>query len=174
MKLKILKMVSLNLINDDVVILRRSKIIYFKLFIFILINFYLFIYASYSNNDLSAYQVIDFAIPLSLTAPVGDSKRGLDIAISRAGNCLACHIIPNIDEKFQGNIGPSLAGVGNRYTMGELRLRLVDPYIINPNTLMPAFYKNEGLIRVDEKYKGKPILTAQQIEDVISWLVTLK
>ena len=167
-------MVLLDLINNGEIILRRSKIIYFKLFIFILINFYLFICASYSNNELSAYKVIDYAIPLSLTTLKGDSKRGGNIAMSRAGNCLACHEIPNIKDKFQGNIGPSLAGVGNRYTLGELRLRLVDPYIINPNTLMPAFYKSEGLIRVDEKYKGKSILTAQQIEDVISWLVTLK
>jgi sulfur-oxidizing protein SoxX len=82
--------------------------------------------------------------------------------------------VPNINDKFQGNIGPSLAGVGNRYTLGELRLRLVDPYIINPSTLMPAFYKTEGLNRVDDNYMGKPILTAQQIEDVISWLATLK
>ena len=64
--------------------------------------------------------------------------------------------------------------MGNRYTMGELRLRLVDPYVINSKSLMPAFYKNQNLIRVDKKYTGKSILTAQQIEDVISWLATLK
>ena len=117
---------------------------------------------------------MDDTIPLSLTSSNGDLERGREIALSRQGNCLACHVVPNINDKFQGNIGPSLAGVGNRYTLGELRLRLVDPYIINPSTLMPAFYKTEGLNRVDDNYMGKPILTAQQIEDVISWLATLK
>ena len=147
---------------------------YFKLFILIIINFYLFVNITYSNNDTNNYKIVGDTIPLSLTSSNGDLERGRDIVLSREGNCLACHVVPNINDKFQGNIGPSLAGVGNRYTVGELRLRLVDPYIINPNTLMPAFYKSEGLIRVDEKYKGKSILTAQQIEDVISWLVTLK
>ena len=147
---------------------------YFKFFIVFLINFYLFIYSTSANNNLSNYEIVNFAIPLSLTSLEGDPDKGRNIVISREGNCLACHIVPNISDKFQGNIGPSLAGVGNRYTIGELRLRLVDPYVINPTTLMPAFYKNKGLIRVDEKYIGKSILTAQQIEDVISWLITLK
>ena len=147
---------------------------YFKFFIVFSINFYLFIYSTSANNNLSNYEIVNFAIPLSLTSLEGDPDNGRNIVISREGNCLACHIVPNISDKFQGNIGPSLAGVGNRYTIGELRLRLVDPYVINPTTLMPAFYKNKGLIRVDEKYIGKSILTAQQIEDVISWLITLK
>ena len=147
---------------------------YFKFFIVFSINFYLFIYSTSANNNLNNYEIVNFAIPLSLTSLEGDPDNGRNIVISREGNCLACHIVPNITDKFQGNIGPSLAGVGNRYTIGELRLRLVDPYVINPTTLMPAFYKNKGLIRVDEKYIGKSILTAQEIEDVISWLITLK
>jgi len=147
---------------------------YFKLFILIVINFYFFVNTTYSNNDINNYKIVGDTIPLSLTSSNGDFVRGRDIALSREGNCLACHVVPNIDDKFQGNIGPSLADVGNRYTLGELRLRLVDPYIINPSTLMPAFFKTAGLNRVDENYMGKPILTAQQIEDVISWLVTLK
>ena len=153
--------------------MRKNKIMYFKLFMIILINFCIFIYSA-SANALSNYQIIDYAIPLSLTSVSGNPESGRKIVISREGNCLACHKIPNIVDKFQGNIGPSLAGVGNRYTMGELRLRLVDPYVINSKSLMPAFYKNQNLIRVDKKYTGKSILTAQQIEDVISWLATLK
>ena len=101
-------------------------------------------------------------------------EKGKEVVISRVGNCLACHKISAINEPFQGNIGPNLDGVGTKYTQGELRLRLVDPYYLNPESLMPAFFQNENIYRVAKKYSGKTILTAQQIEDVISWLLTLK
>ena len=140
---------------------------YFKFFIVFLINFYLFIYSTSANNNLSNYEIVNFAIPLSLTSLEGDPDNGRNIVISREGKCLACHIVPNISDKFQGNIGPSLAGVGNRYTIGELRLRLVDPYVISSTTLMPAFYKNKGLIRVDEKYIGKSILNNISVSAMI-------
>ena len=92
----------------------------------------------------------------------------------KKGNCLACHNISSLKEPFQGNIGPSLDGIGNKYSEGELRLRLVNPYYLNPNSLMPAFFRKDGLMRVARKYSEKTILTAEQIEDVISWLLTLK
>ena len=137
-------------------------------------SFCLFFNIIYANNDTQMYEIIDYSISKPLTSNIGDPVRGREIVISREGNCLACHNIPDIDDLFQGNIGPSLAGVGNRYTIAELRLRLVNPYVLNPESLMPAFYKVNGLIRVDEKYIGESILNAQQIEDVISWLITLK
>jgi sulfur-oxidizing protein SoxX len=145
-----------------------------KIIIFCIIIFYSFFNTIYASNDTQNYEIIDYAIPKPLTSNIGDPVKGLEIVISREGNCLACHNIPNIDDLFQGNIGPSLAGVGNRYTIAELRLRLVNPYVLNSDSLMPAFYKVNGLIRVDKKYIGESILSAQQIEDVISWLITLK
>lgn len=147
---------------------------YFKIFIKILISIYLFFNITYANSDNQNYEIVDYAIPKPLTSISGDPVNGRDIVLSREGNCLACHNIPDIDDLFQGNIGPSLAGVGNRYTISELRLRLVNPYVLNPNSLMPAFFKVNGLTRVDDKYIGESILSAQQIEDVISWLITLQ
>jgi L-cysteine S-thiosulfotransferase len=90
------------------------------------------------------------------------------------GNCLICHSVPVAAERFQGDLGPPLAGVGSRLTSGQLRLRLIDQTRINPDTIMPAYYRTEGLIRVAPRYQGKPALTAAEIEDVIAWLGTLK
>ena len=147
------------------------KNIIYSLFIFILsFNFSSVIFA----NELVNYEIVDLEIPSPLTSSPGDPGLGKKIAISRSGNCLACHELPNMEKLFHGNIGPSLAGVGNRYNIGELRLRIVNPYIINSNTIMPAFYKVKGLNRVDKKYLGKTILNAQEIEDIIAWLLTLK
>jgi L-cysteine S-thiosulfotransferase len=82
--------------------------------------------------------------------------------------------MPLPQRQFHGTIGPPLDDVGRRYTAGELRLRLVDPKRIVPESIMPAYYKVEGLQRVLERYQGKPILTAQQIEDVVAYLLTLR
>jgi sulfur-oxidizing protein SoxX len=82
--------------------------------------------------------------------------------------------MPLPQRPFHGNVGPPLDSVGNRFTAGELRLRLVDPKAINPETVMPAYYKVEGLHRVLDRYRDKPILTAQQVEDVVAYLLTLK
>ena len=147
---------------------------YLKLLIIIITNIFVFFNHLSANEDLVLYDIIDYTIPNSLTNIEGNIKNGREIVFSRQGNCLACHKIPNEDVLFQGDIGPSLAGVGKRYTIAELRLRLVNPYALNPDSVMPAFYKVAGLKRVDKKYKEKSILSAQQIEDVISWLATLK
>ena len=140
----------------------------------IIMNLLISINFVHANEELVSYDIVDLSIPSSLTNEDGDLKNGRDIVLSRRGNCLACHKIPSGNDIFQGNIGPSLAGVGNRYTISELRLRLVNPYVLNPDSVMPAFYKVRGLKRVDKKFREKPILTAQEIEDVISWLFTLK
>ena len=92
----------------------------------------------------------------------------------RQGNCLACHKLPIPEQPFHGEVGPDLSEVGGTYNAGELRLRIVDPKSLNPATIMPAFYKTEGLNRVAKKFQGKTILTAQQVEDIIAYLVTLK
>lgn len=126
--------------------------------------------------ELVSYQVVDgVSIPRSLTGEPGDPERGrAAISHVQQGNCLACHEIPALgDEPFHGDLGPSLSGVARRYDEGEIRLRIVDPKVVNPDTIMPAFYKTEGLHRVMPKFVGEPILSAQQVEDVVAFLLTL-
>jgi sulfur-oxidizing protein SoxX len=82
--------------------------------------------------------------------------------------------MPLPQRQFHGTIGPPLEGVGSRYSAGELRLRLVDPKALNADTIMPSYYRVDGLYRVYEGYRGKPILTAQQVEDIVAYLLTLR
>lgn len=126
-------------------------------------------------DELVTYAVVDeFSIPQALTAAPGDPERGRAVAIHRQkGNCLACHIMPIPEEQFHGETGPDLHGVGSRYEEGELRLRVVNSKVINPDTMMPAFYRTEGLHRVAGKFAGKPMLSAQEVEDVVAYLMTL-
>ncbi len=126
-------------------------------------------------EELVAYEVVEGAIPASLTGVPGDPEAGKAAAVHRQkGNCLACHAMPIPDQPFHGEVGPDLSAVGSYLSEGELRLRLVDSKKINPETSMPGFYKVEGLHRVAEKFRGKPILTAQEVEDVVAYLLTLK
>ena len=113
-------------------------------------------------------------IPTSLTGAEGDPQRGREIVASRqTGLCLLCHSGPFPEERFQGTLAPDLRSSA-RLSEGQIRLRLVDPARANPNTIMPAYYRTEGLTRVAPAYRGKPVLTAQQIEDIVAYLVTLK
>ena len=90
------------------------------------------------------------------------------------GLCLLCHSGPFPEQRFMGDLAPELSGVGARLSAAQIRLRIVDPGKLNPDTIMPAYYKTEGLQRVAPAFRGKTILTAQQIEDVVAFLVTLK
>ena len=103
-------------------------------------------------------------------------KMGRKIAInSKKGNCLACHVISEVKEQpFHGKIGPPLDGVASRYSAAEIRLRVVNPKVVNEDTIMPAFYRNDGFVRVLKKFKGKTVLSAQEVEDVIAYMATLK
>jgi L-cysteine S-thiosulfotransferase len=115
------------------------------------------------------------SIPASLTGAKGDPARGRAIVTSRQlGLCLLCHSGPFPEERFQGNLAPDLAGAGKRSTEGQLRLRIADSSRINPATIMPAYHRTDGLTRVAPAWRGKPILTAEQIEDVVAFLTTLK
>jgi sulfur-oxidizing protein SoxX len=115
------------------------------------------------------------AIPESLTGAKGDPVRGRAIVANRqVGLCLLCHSGPFPDERFQGNLAPSLVGAGTRWSEGQLRLRIVDSSRLNPATIMPAYYRTDGLVRVAPAWRGKSILNAEQIEDVVAFLVTLK
>jgi L-cysteine S-thiosulfotransferase len=127
------------------------------------------------QSSIIGYRIINSAIPEPLTDQSGDAVRGRRIVLDReGGDCLICHAMPLPQRQFHGTIGPPLDGVGSRYSAGELRLRLGDPKALNPDTIMPAYYRVEGLHRVHERYRGKPILTAQQIEDVVAYLLTLQ
>jgi L-cysteine S-thiosulfotransferase len=114
-------------------------------------------------------------LPASLTGAKGDPARGRAIVANRqVGLCLLCHSGPFPEERFQGNLAPDLRGVGARLSEGEIRMRLIDPARANPQTIMPAYFKTDGLARVAPSYKDKPVLSAEQIEDVVAYLVTLK
>ncbi|MCB6179295.1 sulfur oxidation c-type cytochrome SoxX [Rhodobacter sp. Har01] len=131
-------------------------------------------------KDLS---FVEGAIEASLTGTPGNPEEGVKVMTTNAlGNCVACHTVaalPNV--QFPGNIGPALDGAASRYTEAQLRGILVNSKMTFEASFMPAFYKTEGFIRPGAAYSGKapegdlpPILTAQQIEDVLSYLVTLK
>lgn len=114
-------------------------------------------------------------LPGSLTGRLGDPVRGRAIVVDRqAGMCLLCHSGPFAEERFQGDLGPDLDGAGSRWSEAELRLRLVDPRRFNPSTIMPSFRRTEGLNRVAPARRGQPLLTAEQVEDVVAFLITLR
>ncbi|MEO6407213.1 MAG: sulfur oxidation c-type cytochrome SoxX [Burkholderiaceae bacterium] len=121
------------------------------------------------------FEVVADAIPVPLTATPGDGPKGRAIVANRqAGLCLLCHTGPIPEERFQGNLAPDLAGVGSRLSAGQMRLRIVDARRANPQSIMPPYQRTEGLKRVGAAFRDKPLLSAQEIEDVVAWLVTLK
>ena len=121
------------------------------------------------------YAIAGDSIAEPLTGRAGDSARGRAIAANRqVGLCLLCHTGPFPEERFQGSLAPSLAGAGSRWSEGQLRLRIVDAASANPMTIMPSYYKVEGLTRVARSFADKPILSAEQIEDIVAYLATLK
>jgi sulfur-oxidizing protein SoxX len=115
------------------------------------------------------------SMPTPLTDEPGNPARGLNVVRNAANaSCLICHAMPIPDEPDHGTIAPPLDGVGDRLSEGELRLRLVDPKLVNPETMMPSYYRTEGLHGVDSPYVGRTIYTAQEVEDVVAYLMTLR
>ena len=126
-------------------------------------------------QEVVAYAVQGDRIEAPLARLHGDAARGRAIVASRSvGLCLLCHPAPIAEERFQGNLAPDLAGAGARYTAAQLRLRIVDPRRVNPSTFMPAFHSTTNLSRVGHAWQGKPVLSAQQVEDVVAYLSGLK
>ena len=116
----------------------------------------------------------DDAIPASLTGAKGDPARGRAIVANRQiGLCLLCHSGPFPEERFQGELAPDLRSAA-KLSEGQIRMRIVDPGRVNPETIMPAYFRSEGLTRVAPAFRGKTILTAEQIEDIVAYLLTLK
>jgi sulfur-oxidizing protein SoxX len=132
--------------------------------------------ASISAQDaLKAFTIVGDAIPASLTGQKGDAARGRAIVTNRqVGLCLLCHSGPFPEESFQGTLAPDLTGTGARWSEGQLRLRVVDASRLNPETIMPPYYRIDDLRRLAPSFRGKPVLTAEQIEDVVAFLATLR
>ena len=127
------------------------------------------------SSAAAAQQVVGDAIPASLTGQPGDAARGRAIVANRSvGLCLLCHSGPIAEERFQGDLAPSLAGAGSRWSEGQLRLRIADGARLNADTIMPPYYRTTGLQRVARNFDGKTILSAAQVEDVVAYLATLK
>lgn len=119
--------------------------------------------------------VVGDTIPEPLTQQPGDATRGRALVVDRrVGLCLLCHTGPFPEERFQGTLAPDLGGAGSRWSVGQLRLLLVDSRRLNPDTIMPAYYRVEGLERVAPAWRGRPVLNAQEIEDVVAFLATLR
>lgn len=124
----------------------------------------------------------DGAVAESLTGTPGNVDEGRQIMNKGAGNCIACHMVSDLAElPFHGEIGPPLDGVGDRWSEAELRGIVSNAKIMFPDSMMPSFYKSEGYIRPGNAFTGKaaegeldPLLTAQQVEDVVAYLLTLK
>jgi len=126
-------------------------------------------------TPLVSYSVAGDGIAAPLTALPGDPRRGRQAAANPSlGNCLICHRAPIAEAPAFGDVGPPLDGVGSRLGEAQLRLRLVDPRRLNPDSVMPAYYKVDGLQRVAPRYAGQPMLAAQDIEDIVAWLLTLR
>lgn len=122
-----------------------------------------------------APQIVGDAVPASLTGQPGDAARGRAIVANRGvGLCLLCHSGPIVEERFQGDLAPSLAGAGSRWSESQLRLRIVDGTRLNADTIMPPYYRTSGLQRVARNFQGKTILSAAQVEDVVAYLATLR
>ena len=125
-------------------------------------------------EDLRSYAVVGDAIPQSLTGTAGDATRGRALVVERSSTCILCHSGPFPEQKFQGDLAPDLAGSGSRWSEGQLRLRVVDASRLNAATIMPSYYRVDGLDRVGTLWRGKAILSAEQIEDIVAYLGSLR
>jgi sulfur-oxidizing protein SoxX len=122
---------------------------------------------------LEGYKQVGDSVPKALGGRVGDAREGGQIVTTRLGQCTLCHSVPNF-QGHVGNLGPALSGVGARLSSAQLRLRIINESLVNPSSIMPAFYKIDSLVNVDPIWAGQPILNAQQIEDVVAYLATLQ
>lgn len=122
------------------------------------------------------YEVVDGGIPKPYVEGGGNADAGKEVIINRKqGNCIACHAVTALsDQPFHGTVGPSLDGVGERYGEAQLRLIVTNSKAVFDGTVMPAFLKKDGFVRVGKDFDGKSILTEQQVEDVVAYLMTLK
>jgi sulfur-oxidizing protein SoxX len=131
--------------------------------------------AGSESGNLAKFRVIADGIPEAIGGATGSAERGRALILGReAANCLLCHAVPEPGVRFSGNVGPPLGGVARTFSVAQLRLRIVDNMRVNPTTIMPSYYRIEGFDQVAGAYRGKPILDAEQIEDIVAYLATLR
>ena len=131
--------------------------------------------ASASEPLVPANAISRDEIPSPLTTLTGDPDNGRLVFMDREqGHCVLCHKVEALEAEFQGDIGPDLTEVGDRLTAGQIRLRIVDYQEVLNGALMPSYFRIHDLNQVEAAYEGKPILSAQQVEDLVAWLSTLK
>ena len=126
-------------------------------------------------GSLAKFRVIADGIPEAIGGTTGNAERGRALILGReAANCVLCHAVPEPGLRFSGNLGPPLGGVARTFSVAQLRLRVVDNMRVKPATIMPSYYRIEGFDQVAGAYRGKPILDAEQIEDIVAYLATLR
>jgi L-cysteine S-thiosulfotransferase len=131
--------------------------------------------ASTAAAQVAPYTVAGDAIAEPLAGKVGDATRGRAIVVDRKlGLCLLCHSGPFPEERMPGNTATDLTGAGARWSTGQLRLRIVDSRRLDDAAFMPSFHRTDGLQRVGTAWQGRPLLDAQQVEDVVAFLQTLR
>jgi sulfur-oxidizing protein SoxX len=131
--------------------------------------------AERASGTMASFEVVGDGIPQPLAGVRGNAERGRVLMVERAAaNCLLCHAVPDPRMHVAGNVAPSLDGVGRRLSAAQLRLRVADIQRVNRATVMPSYYRAEGLDRVAAEYRGEPILDARQVEDIVAYLETMK
>jgi sulfur-oxidizing protein SoxX len=131
--------------------------------------------ADAGSGNLATFRVVGDGIPQAIGGAAGNADRGRALLLGReSANCVVCHALSDPGVRFSGNLGPPLGGVARTFSVAQLRLRVVDNMRVNPTTIMPSYYRVEGLDRVAAAYRGKPILDAGQVEDIVAYLATLK
>ena len=136
-------------------------------------RFFMFMCMAISSGVQIAAAADRLSTPL--TASPGDATRGRQIVLAReGGHCILCHHVPADEIKVFGNVGPALDGIGSRLDAAQLRQRVVDISAVNPQAVMPTFHRATAIAKVAPEYRGKPVLSAQQVEDVVAYLGTLK
>lgn len=128
-----------------------------------------------SSKHVLQASIVDDAIPEPLTGTAGNARAGAKVFAARdSGHCVLCHQVDGLETPFQGNVGPALTGVGSRLSPGQIRLRIVDYEVVQPEVLMPSYFRTDALYQVPETYAGQTILPAQSVEDLVAYLSSLK
>ncbi len=124
---------------------------------------------------IAPLQVVADGVQTPLEGATGDAARGRALIVARSpANCVLCHAVPDAMVLFSGDLGPSLAGAGARFSAAQLRLRVANSQRLNPATIMPSYYRVDGLVNVAAPYRNKPVLSAREVEDIIAYLSTLQ